>query len=58
MAQILRGFGPADVDPHARVLVEAADVGDAELGERVDDQPLDAHTWSAAPSELATLTIG
>ena len=40
MAQILRGFGPVGVDPHARVLGEPAGV-DAEGGERVDDDLLD-----------------
>ena len=40
MAQILRGLRTAGVDPHPRVLGEAAGV-DAEGGERVDDDLLD-----------------
>ena len=43
---------PGDADPHARVLVEAADVGDAELGERADDQPLDGAHVVAGPERV------
>ena len=32
---------PGDAHPHAGIVVEAADVGDPELGEAGDDQPLD-----------------
>ena len=40
MAAILRGCGPS-VDPHARIAVEAAGAGQAEVGERVDHELLD-----------------
>ena len=40
MAQILRGFGPLGVDPHARVLGEPSR-RDPERGQGVDDELLD-----------------
>ena len=41
MAAILRGRSAVGVDPHARVAGEAAGAGQAEVGERVDEQLLD-----------------
>ena len=45
----LARVGSADPDPHAGVVVETADIGDAQLGEAGDDHPLDrAHVIGGA----------
>ncbi len=50
MAAILRGRSPVGVDPHARVLAGARQPGQAEVGQRVDDQLLEAVARAPGPT--------
>ena len=43
IAAILRGVGPADVDPDTRIPAEPSGAGQAELGEGIDQQRFDRH---------------